>query len=320
MQTRDTAQLTVTSDSNSETYIGSANADCEGLFTGPTGGSLTWNISHNTFAHGIGGSSCNGGEFWAGSGNPTINVSISHSTFEDDPGDMLEEVDAGTRSTINLTIDDVTVNHTTLTPRLPPEAKFISAGANLGRCLDVGAWGHENMNTVHMTNSLFSDCAGDGIGATVTRAIDKLGSVTIDLGDGAGDSVLIDVEKSTISNVQQDVFHFTNLDAMNQLSIKVEGSQLSNAKGPALIAFDQNASTEDANIDLGGGTLGSTGENCIIGAANDYAEVTGYDVFAEQDWWGSPGGPPAANVSTTHGSLNFLPALASPAASCSGTE
>jgi hypothetical protein len=61
MQTRDTAQLTVESDSNSETYIGSANADCEGLFTNQTGGSLTWNISHNTFAHGIGGPSCNGG-------------------------------------------------------------------------------------------------------------------------------------------------------------------------------------------------------------------------------------------------------------------
>jgi hypothetical protein len=67
-----------------------------------------------------------------------------------------------------------------------------------GRYADVGAWGHENTNTVRMTNSQFSDCAGDGIGATVTSAVDKLGSLTIDLGDGAGDSVLIDVEKSTI--------------------------------------------------------------------------------------------------------------------------
>jgi hypothetical protein len=166
-----------------------------------------------------------------------------------------------------------------------------------------------------MTNSAFSDCAGDGIGVTVTNAIDTLGSVTIDLGSGVGDSVLIDVEKSTISNVQQDVFHFTNLDAMNHLAMKVEGSQLSNATGPAIIAFDQDASTDDANIDLGGGTLGSAGGNCIVGAANDYAEVTRYNVFAEGDWWGSPAGPPAAGVSITHGSLNFLPALGPSAAS-----
>jgi hypothetical protein len=108
-----------------------------------------------------------------------------------------------------VTIDDVTVNHTTLTTELLPKPKFISAGANLGRWLDVGIWSQANTNTVRMTNSVFADCAGDGIEVTVTNAIDLLGIVTIDLGSGVGDSVLIDVEKSKISNVQQDAFHFT---------------------------------------------------------------------------------------------------------------
>ena len=103
MQTRDTSQLVVSSDHNSETYIGSPNADCEGVFANQTGGSLTWNITHNTFAHGIGGSSCNGAEFYLAAGNAIANLYISDSTFEDDPGDMIQEINRGTNSTINLT-------------------------------------------------------------------------------------------------------------------------------------------------------------------------------------------------------------------------
>jgi len=51
---------------------------------------------------------------------------------------MLEEVDAGTRSTLNLTIDDATVNHTTLATALPSEPRFILCGRKSGALLGRG--------------------------------------------------------------------------------------------------------------------------------------------------------------------------------------
>src|SRR5277367_2755043 len=220
MQTSDAAVLTVESTYNSEMYIGSPKADCEGLFTNQTGGSLTWNITHNTFAHGIGGISCNGAEFYtvSGTGPATTNLYISHSTFEDDPGDMIEEDNGGdTGSAMNLTLDDVTIRHTTFEKQLPPESKFITVQHmdNLGRCMDQYSWGHQTVNNFRMINSRFYDCAGDGIGSDVNGGIYKFSSPldkvaeSLDLGDGAGDSLSIDIENSTIKGTRQYALHFT---------------------------------------------------------------------------------------------------------------
>jgi hypothetical protein len=325
MQTRDTAVLTVESDHNSETYIGSPDADCEGLFTNQTGGSLTWNINHNTFAHGIGGVSCNGGEFFVSGGPALTNLYISHSSFEDNPGDMLEQVNEATGSTMNLTLEDVTVRHTTqLTPR-SPEPKFssgFSTDVNLSRCMDESSHGHQNVSNFRMIHSHFSDCAGDGIGSIVNGAKLTLppslglGTNAIDFGDGVGDSLSIEIEDSTIMGTQQDALHFMNQTAMRELTIRVENSQLGDAKGPAIIAFDQNGSTEQAEIDLGGKEPDSAGANCFIGAATLAAEVTGYDVFAKSNWWGRPEGPLPAQVSETDGNLELAPVLRVPPRIC----
>ena len=329
MQTRDTAVLTVESDHNSETYIGSPDADCEGLFTNQTGGSLTWNINHNTFAHGIGGVSCNGGEFFVSGGPALTNLYISHSTFEDNPGDMLEEVNEATGSTMNLTIEDVTVRHTTqLTPR-SPEPKFssgFSTDVNLSRCMDESSHGHQNVSNFRMIHSHFSDCAGDGIGSIVNGAKLTLppslglGTNGIDFGDGVGDSLSIEIEDSTITGTQQDALHFMNQSAMKELNVRVENSQLGEAKGPAIIAFDQNGSTEQAEIDLGGKEADNAGANCFIGAADLAAEVTGYDVFAKSNWWGGPNGPLPAQISATNGNLNVVPAPHLPPPACGGNK
>jgi len=327
MQTSDAAVLTVESTGNAETYIGSPNADCEGLFTNQTGGSLTWNINHNTFAHGIGGISCNGAEFYTvtGTGPATTNLYISHSTFEDDPGDMIEEDNGGdTGSAMNLTLDDVTVRRATFAKTLPPEPKFITVQTmdNLGRCMDQFSWGHQTVNNLRMINSRFYDCAGDGIGSDVNGGIyssswslDKAAK-SLDLGDGAGDSLSIDIENSTIEGTQQYALHFTNHVAMGDLSIRVRNSRLSGARGPATIAFDQDGSTQHADIDLGGTGASSPGDNCIIGGTNLAAEVTGYEVNARSNWWGRAAGPSTGEISVTNGQLNSAPVLQSRTSAC----
>lgn len=327
LQTQDRAVLSVDSDHDSETYIGSPGADCEGLFSNQTGGSLTWSIDHNTFAHGIGGGSCNGAEFFTGTGIATTNLYIGHSSFEYDPGDMIEEDNGGgTSSVMNLTLEDVTVRHTSFPRALAAEAKFTNVQYmdNLGRCMDQYSWGHRNVNNLRIIDSRFSDCYGDGIGSDVTGGAYAYGQQaaggalarSMDLGDAEGDAISIVVENSSIDGSRQYVLHFSNHAAMSDLKIRVENSRLSGAKGAAVVAFDQDGSTEQADIDLGGKGSDSPGRNCIGGGAGLAAEVSGYDVFAKSNWWGRPGGPAAREVAVTDGHLYTSPPLRSPPPSC----
>jgi hypothetical protein len=324
MQTRDSAVLSVDSDYNSETYIGSPNADCEGLFTNQSGGSLTWSIDHNTFAHGIGGGSCNGAEFFTGTGIANTNLYIGHSTFEYDPGDMIEEDNGGgTGSVMNLTLEDVSVSHTSFPKTLAPEPKFTNVQYmdNLGRCMDQYSWGHRNVNNLRIIGSRFSDCYGDGIGSDVTGGAYSYGSSitksgSMELGDAAGDAISIDVENSTIEGTRQYALHFANHAAMADLEIRVENSRLSGARGAAVVAVDQDGSTQHSDIDLGGKPDRGPGDNCIVGGANLAAEVSGYDVFAKSDWWGRAGGPAAREISVSNGHLRTAPARRSPPPSC----
>ena len=306
MQTRDNAQLIVNSHHNSQTYIGSPEADCEGLFTNQTGGSLVWNISHNTFAHGIGGKSCNGAEFFLADGAATSDIHIRHSTFEDNPGDMLEQINTGVGSVSNLTIEDVEVKQTALATPLPLEdfipPPVMATLINRGYCLAQYNNGVQAPTTLRMINSRFSDCATDGILANF---------VNLWRNEGSGGLSSIYIENSEISNVNDFALHFVNYGTLDALRIKVQHSSFTNARGNALMAFDQapGAETIDSKIDLGGGALGSAGHNCFLGGPGLDAETEGYDVKLEHNWWGNPAGPPANSLSATNGSLDVMPVL-----------
>ena len=324
MQTRDHAVLSVDSDDDSETYIGSPEADCEGLFGNQTGGSLTWSIDHNTFAHGIGGGSCNGAEFFTDTGLTTTNLYIEHSTFAYDPGDMIEEDNAGdTGSVMNLTMVDVAVSHTSFPTKLPPEPKFtdIQYMDNLGRCMDQYSWGHRVVNNLRVIDSSFTDCYGDGIGSDVTGGTFVYKDTTavgakldgMNFGDAAGDSVSIEVQDSSIEDSGQYALHFANHAAMSDLLVRVEDSRLSAAKGAAIVAFDQNGTTRHSHIVLGGKGVRA---NCILGGARLAAEASGYDVSAQWNWWGRPQGPTRGRISATHGQLRIDPVRRSAPPSC----
>jgi hypothetical protein len=178
------------------------------------------------------------------------------------------------------------------------------------------------VNNLRIINSRFSDCYGDGIGSDVTGGAYAYGRPgakgrSMDLGDGEGDAISIDVENSRIDGTRQYALHFANHAAMADLEIRVGNSRLSGAKGAAAVAFDQDGSTEHADIDLGGKDGGSPGRNCIVAGSGLAAEVTGYDVLAKSDWWGRPGGPAARQVSVTHGHIYTSPALRLRPSSCS---
>ncbi|EQD47787.1 hypothetical protein B2A_08297, partial [mine drainage metagenome] len=233
-----------------------------------------------------------------------------HSTFAYDPGDMIEEDNAGdTGSVMNLTMVDVAVSHTSFPRKLPPEPKFtdIQYMDNLGRCMDQYSWGHRVVNNLRIIDSSFTDCYGDGIGSDVTGGTFVYKDTTavgakldgMNFGDAAGDAVSIEVQDSSIEDSGQYALHFANHAAMSNLLVRVEDSRLSGAKGAAVVAFDQNGTTRHSHIVLGGKGVRA---NCILGGARLAAEASGYDVSAQRNCGGVPKGPSGAGSRRPTGS------------------
>src|SRR4051794_4123417 len=113
MQALDSARLRVSQDRNRQTRIGSAGADCEGQFANVAGSArIRETVDHNTFAHGIGGFSCNGFETIVSSGDGSIGVTLTNSSFRDNQGDMFEEGNLGAGSTMRFVARNVVVDGT----------------------------------------------------------------------------------------------------------------------------------------------------------------------------------------------------------------
>lgn len=315
VQTRDSARLSVNSSGNSETYLGNPGADAGGLQSSQTGGTLTWNIADNTYAHGTGVSTTNGAEFFTAAGSGTENLRISRSTFYDNPGDMIEENNWGNGSTVRLTLRGVNLSHTTRTPVPSPQPFVPALGfgslTGLGFCVSQFSIGAHATTELRMVDSHVSDCDTDGVMAFY-------GPVP-PFGSSDGTSSTIDIERSTITNVRGYALHWVNYGQLGSLAIRAQNSTFSSASGAATVAFDQapGATTANPAIDFGGGSLGSPGRNCITGSGGLAAQDDGYDVFLQRDWWGSPLGPQPQQLSVADGTLYTEPALSEPPPNCS---
>jgi len=298
-QTDEFSRLVVDAVGNSQTYIGSEGSDCEGIFASLSGSSsMTVRIDRNTFAHGIGGDSCNGMEMITGNGDPTADMRISNSLFEDNPGDMLEAGNLGSGSKMRLELDNVIVRNTTIALGNGGPIPF-----NIGECLLVGSSGSGNVTSLRVRNSEITGC-NNGVFVGSNAAIGN--------GVGPDGSIAVDISGSRIHrNKYYNLWVQTGMPLRN-LTVKVENTDLSNA-GETGVAFDQKllVGTIAATIDLGGGPLGSVGNNCIAGSARYDAESTGFAVTIEDNWWGSSEGPAAAKTSAAPvvGNLDFDPWL-----------
>lgn len=306
-QTDDSSRLEVDAVGNSQTYIGSEGSDCEGLFADLAGSStMIVRIDRNTFAHGIGTDSCNGMEMITGDGNPTADMRISNSTFEDDPGDMMEAGNLGVGSKMRLELDHVSVKNTTIAKGNDGPIPF-----NIGECLLAGNSGAGNVLTVRVRNSELTGCNnGVAVGSNVAAGN----------GIGPAESVTVDISNSRIHHNKYYNLAVRNLTALNKLSVRVENTDLSNA-GETAVAIDQDptALTLNASVDLGGGALGSVGHNCLFGSAEHDAETTRYEVVAKRNWWGSATGPGDGKTSANPpvlASLTYDPVLQTAPAAC----
>lgn len=290
-QTRDTASLDAQITGNTETYIGTpglgdfGNADSEGLFANASGSShLTVHADRNTFAHGLGHLSANCVEAVTSNGGPTIDFTLTNSTCDTVVGDILEAINASRDATIRMRIDHVIARTSTF----PLAQAFAQAEpGDDGDCLLVVASGAGSTTEVTVANSLLTDCVADGIGQ-VANATDGTGPIK---------KLSVDVRNSRVTGNDLTNLRVANVTPVTRLEARFERTDLSSAGTLLLLEALDTAKGTGAKLDIGGGSLGSSGRNCLFGGKpQSIASVGGFPVTARANWWGAPSGPPAGRV------------------------
>jgi hypothetical protein len=303
MQTQGHSELVADLDRNTETDVGSAGADSEGVFANLAGSSrLTADVDHNTWHHGIGGFSVNGMEMVITSGNPTATMRIADSTFSDGPGDLLEEINFGTNAAMSLELDRVAASHSTGLGNT-----YVIPGNN-GDCLVAGETGAGDSLSLRMRDTKLTGCINNGL--TIASGVSN-GS------RGPVQSLGFDIDHSAITDNRAYNLRVMTETDLTRLSGKVQNTDLRGAR-QIDVALDQlGGRTATATLDLGGGSLGSVGHNCISGAGLLDAETLGYEADMQANWWGKAGGPALGRTVAAAGQLRTDRALTSrPVAVC----
>ena len=173
---------------------------------------------------------------------------------------------------------------------------------NNSDCLLSASGGAGNHVELAVRESRLTDCANNGI---------TFGSAVAN-GEGPTARLSLEMSDTTVTGNRGANLRVGNETGLEALSVKVERSNLSDSQGTgsgvANVTFEELGTTTRAEIDLGGGPLGSAGQNCLEGG-NLAAHVMGYEVSAVGNWWGTPGGPAPGRTLVAGGSLAHSPAL-----------
>jgi hypothetical protein len=174
-----------------------------------------------------------------------------------------------------------------------------------GDCLLEVASGSGSTTAVNVSNSQFTNCAADGLGV-ISNVVD---------GAGAVKKLSFDVRNSSITTNRLSNLRVANVTPISELDGRVEHSDLSHSTGTPVILEGLDLShTTRANLDLGGGGLGSQGKNCIYGGVLTDVTTLNYNLAAGHDWWGSPSGPGLGHTLALGGTISYGPPLTT--ASC----
>jgi hypothetical protein len=303
--------LTATLYGNTEENNGSTGANADSVFVNEGGsGVLNETVSYNYYNTGIGGASTNGMEFIVGDGtNEVGNLTISNSTFINDPGDMLEEFNRGTGSQTTLTLNNVTVQGTTISGGIPSYADppgTATTPDNTGECLGIASVGAGDQTLLKLNNTVLQNCGNNGIEVTNNHPTAQ--------GAGIPALVSLDLENSAIINTKYYGVWMNTVTALQTLNIKAANTLFTTSTSGVLLGFDiqTTGSAASSTIDLGGGSLGSAGNNCILNGSIYDLEATSYNVSANSAWWGQASGPTPGTVSV--GPAGFSATTATPLA------
>lgn len=304
LQARDHADLVATVTDNRQSDLGNDDdlnlgpegADSEGVFVngvGPSTMQVTVERNVYTNEHGLGGFSANGLEMVTMGDGSRVSLVVRDSHFSGSPGDVIEEGALGTNARLDMLLDGVVAERST------GVGNTVVLPFNNGDCVLAGSLGAGNDVRLTVRDSVLRDCANNGL---------SLGSNVVN-GNGPTRNLSLDVSDSVITGNRGSNLGIRNFTALDALSVRVQRTHLTD------LAVEDLGSTEQGVIDLGGGALGSEGDNCI-GPGLPAASVIGYDVSARQSWWGRPGGPGLLGVLVLGGTLDAGGPLATPPTAC----
>jgi hypothetical protein len=253
------------------------------------------NLDHHTYQNtrGFPGLSSNGFEVaLMENGGARADVLIQNSAFSGSPSDILQFNFLGSNGIINATVDHTIIKDSTGTGYIP-----ILAVGNNGTCLEAFNAGLNSSLSLNVIGSTLTNCVAQGIGV-----FNQLAAPTIE----------VDVEGSSLTGNKYSNLIFDATAPVDDLTIKVENSNLTNSPGRGF-EFDQAPGlTSSSAIDLGGGGLGSVGNNSILRNGLD-AVITNYDVSVKNDWWGSANGPSPSSIDLIGtATLDVIPFLTQP--------
>jgi hypothetical protein len=314
LQSRDSARLSATVDDNRQSDLGNDDdpnvatqgADSEGVFLNAVGPAhLNATVSRNVYtnAAGWGGFSANGLEMVSMGKGSRMNAVVRDTSFAGSPGDVIEHGALGTDSVMTMTLERVVAE------RSAGIGNTLILPFNNGDCVLAGSLGARNTVRLTVRDSTLRNCRNNGL---------SLGSNVVN-GSGPTTEVSADIADSAITGNRGSNLGIRNFTKLDRLKVKVERTNLSDSKGVGSGLADFSAedlgSTTSAAIDLGRGSLGSAGENCIVGG-NLQADVVRYRVTARANWWGRPTGPAFGKTIALAGSLDTSSPLASAPESC----
>jgi len=299
MQALDTATLTAFINNSTSADLGNATANPEGFF-GNTAGSGVLNLTYDHVAalNMIGGASSNGAEYLMSTGGGAQHIEMHNGVFRSNPGDTLQFLNGAPDGQMSILLDNVLVDGTTLRTGLPSYATppgTNTSASNQGNCLFARQIGGGGRTDLTIRGSAFSNCDRAGVEVLNNSAF---------FGTSTFTSMSVDVDSTTITGSRYYNLWFSNLTSLGQLTVRVQNSNLSTSKGGVAVGVSQPlpASTGSVTIDMGGGTLGSVGQNCIYGGAIFDLQTTRFNVAAKQNWWGSAAGPAPGKVVASAGS------------------
>jgi len=314
LQSHDSARLSATVDDNRQWDLGNDDdpnfatqgADSEGVFLNAVGPAhLNATVSRNVYTNdaGWGGFSANGLEMVSMGKGSHMNAVVRDSSFAGSPGDVIEHGALGTDSVMTMRLERVVAE------RSAGIGNTLILPFNNGDCVLAGSLGARNTVRLTVRDSTLRNCRNNGL---------SLGSNVVN-GSGPTTEVSADIADSTITGNRGSNVGIRNFTKLDRLKVKVQRTNLSDSKGVGSGIADLSAedlgSTTSAVIDLGRGSLGSAGENCIVGG-NLQADVVRYRVAARANWWGQPTGPAFGKTIALAGSLDTGSPLASAPESC----
>lgn len=296
LQTKNTSKLTATVSNNTQHDIGTANrsnVDPECVYPNVVDASMIIvSISNNLCDNSRGGWSANGLEIPMMNDGGTAIVNVVDSSFTNVTSDIIEPIALGTNQYLEVNLLRVTAAHANgqgASPLIDLAGQF--SYGNEGDCLSMFSTDGGNTIKLTMRDSVLSDCYFNGLSIAANHR--SSGAAT--------KLVSFDIDNTQITANHGNGIRVFNGAALSELHGKVQNSNISgnatvaNALSPRddINIDNQGGAIPSVDLDFGGGSLGSPGGNCIVGAG---VQNNGTAISMRNNWWGAPSGPAPGTI------------------------